>query len=560
MAVCISCGKKGFFLKLSKRQFCTECERIELLKQRKTQLEKEIEQLGDTLRDHEERLLLIAKNRELIYDHSRLKEDVERYDRESRQLRLNRDELIEEVEKLTKNKEEIYKELLIKSINETRSMLNEEVDKKKKEVDDFILFLERKHMEANELERDIDLQNNTIQKNILKIKNQQTHLKSMRYSIERELEIENVNALKICSEIIEGAETFLSNTVKLKLNLMDIRELRSLYNQQRKIIRELLIRYQSRYTTKANSSIYQLMVIGLEAELQNVLYNLRYSKLDKAITDIKEITAKYEGISQSGNQSIVTTVRRFIGEIECLYIDCIKIEYEYYVRKERIKEEQRSIKAQMKQEAAERKILIEEQKKIEMEELKYKNEIQNILDQIANNEDQQKSEQLIERIERINEQLSNVENRKVEIAKLQNGQSGYIYIISNLGAFGSGIFKIGMTRRIDPQERVDELGDASVPFRFDVHSFIFSNHAAELEYKLHQHLNNKRVNKVNLRKEFFYTSIDELEELVYSLEPTAIFNRTMMAEQYYKSLSITEIPEKLDYSNDEIEEDLEEQQ
>ncbi|MPN42470.1 hypothetical protein SDC9_190027 [bioreactor metagenome] len=120
---------------------------------------------------------------------------------------------------------------------------------------------------------------------------------------------------------------------------------------------------------------------------------------------------------------------------------------------------------------------------------------------------------------------------------MQNGKAGNIYIISNLGSFGDNVFKIGMTRRLDPQERVDELGDASVPFRFDVHSFIFSEDAVSLEFKLHEIFNNKRVNKVNLRKEFFNVSIDELEKAVFELEPTAEFNRTMAAEEYWQSLS-----------------------
>ena len=97
-----------------------------------------------------------------------------------------------------------------------------------------------------------------------------------------------------------------------------------------------------------------------------------------------------------------------------------------------------------------------------------------------------------------------------------------------------------MTRRLDPQERVNELGSASVPFKFDVHSFIFSEDAVNLENKLHQALNDKRVNKVNLRKEFFYCDIEELEELVYSIDPTAEFNKTMLAEEYNQSLSTNE--------------------
>ena len=95
-----------------------------------------------------------------------------------------------------------------------------------------------------------------------------------------------------------------------------------------------------------------------------------------------------------------------------------------------------------------------------------------------------------------------------------------------------------MTRRLDPQERVDELGSAGVPFKFDVHSFIFSKDAVKLESDLHEALSSRRLNKVNLRKEFFKVPIDELARLVEQIDPTAEFNRTMQAEQYYQSLSI----------------------
>ena len=97
-----------------------------------------------------------------------------------------------------------------------------------------------------------------------------------------------------------------------------------------------------------------------------------------------------------------------------------------------------------------------------------------------------------------------------------------------------------MTRRLNPQDRVNELGDASVPFKFDVHSFIFSEDAVGLESKLHSMLNEKRVNKVNARKEFFYTSVDELESLVNEIEPTAEFNKTMLAEEFRQSQSSSE--------------------
>ena len=139
--------------------------------------------------------------------------------------------------------------------------------------------------------------------------------------------------------------------------------------------------------------------------------------------------------------------------------------------------------------------------------------------------------------------------KKEEISKLQNGKAGNVYIISNLGSFGENVFKIGMTRRMDPQERVDELGSASVPFKFDVHSFIFSDDAVALENKLHSILNEKRVNKVNMRKEFFHATIDELEELVNKLDPTAEFNKTMLAEEFRQSQSV-DVPYTSDISDD----------
>ena len=230
-----------------------------------------------------------------------------------------------------------------------------------------------------------------------------------------------------------------------------------------------------------------------------------------------------------------------IGEIEYLFIDAIKIEYNYYVKKEQAKQEQLAIKQQMHEEAEERKLLEQQKKKIEQEESKFRTEIQKNRELLSSTTDEKQLAELQAKILELQSQLSNVTVKKDEISKLQNGKAGNVYIISNLGSFGENVFKIGMTRRINPQERVDELGSASVPFRFDVHSFIFSDDAVGLENKLHTILNEKRVNKVNLRKEFFNCSIDELELLVNDLDSTAEFNKTMLAEEFRQSQSTNEI-------------------
>ena len=295
------------------------------------------------------------------------------------------------------------------------------------------------------------------------------------------------------------------------------------------------------------------MVIALRAELQNILYNLKYDKLDKSIDDIKLISAKYLKIAGEGNQSISSTLTRFIGEIEYLFINAAKIEYNYYVKKEQAKQEQAAIREQIRQEAAERKALEAERKRIEQEEAKYTTEIDKLQTTILETTNNDEIEQLKARILELQSHLSAVVVKKEEIVNLQNGKAGNVYIISNLGSFGENVFKIGMTRRLNPQERIDELGSASVPFKFDVHSFIFSQDAVALESSMHERLNNQRVNKVNLRKEFFNVSIDELERIVNELDPTAEFNKTMLAEEYRQSLSSDEnyTSDNIEYGDDE---------
>ena len=229
---------------------------------------------------------------------------------------------------------------------------------------------------------------------------------------------------------------------------------------------------------------------------------------------------------------------QFIGVLEYQFINAVKIEYNYYIKQEQIKQEQIALRQKLREEAEERRLLKLEKERIEREEEKFKQEIERTQEILQNSQNNEEIQNLKMRILELQGQLSDVTIKKDEITSLQNGKAGNIYIISNLGSFGDKMFKIGMTRRLDPQERVNELGSASVPFKFDVHSFIFSQNAVELEKTLHKRLNDKRVNKVNLRKEFFYSTVDELEELVNELDPTAVFNKTMLAEEYNQTTSV----------------------
>jgi hypothetical protein len=224
--------------------------------------------------------------------------------------------------------------------------------------------------------------------------------------------------------------------------------------------------------------------------------------------------------------------------LEPLYINAIRIEYKYYIQKEKEKEEQRRIKEQMRQEAEEKRQLEQERKKIEKEEEKYLNEMAKNKALLEKEVDIDKIAALQARLLELQTQVDQLEEQKEEIVKRANGRAGYVYIISNLGSFGEKTFKVGMTRRLNPMDRIDELGDASVPFKFDVHAMVFSDNAVELEQELHQRLETNRVNKINLRKEFFYTDLEELQKLVQDIDSTVEFTTTLKAVEYHQSQSL----------------------
>ena len=449
----------------------------------------------------------------------------------------------------TKKSADDYSRNVRAKAEQSVSSLTEEIDKKKATI-----------AELNESINSLTETESRRQKNLKTAVNKLTRSKalygSVTYAIDNFFNYAPEFTSCKLSSTDENDYEELSPSVILKLHYMDMRDLRKAYKDNEKQILKVLEEYKDRYTTKANRAIYALMVIALQAELQNILYNLKYEKLDVAIEQVKAVTAKYQAVATNGNQSIAGTITKFIEQIEYLFINAVKIEYNYYVKKEQARQEQLAIREKMRQEAEERKALEAEKKKVEKEESKYQEQITNLKAQLSTAEDEELAN-LKSRILELEGQLASVTVKKENIVALQNGKAGNVYIISNLGSFGDKMFKIGMTRRLDPQDRVNELGDASVPFKFDVHSFIFSDDAVGLETELHKRLDAKRVNKVNRRKEFFYSTVDELEALVSEIDPTAEFNKTMLAEDFRQSLSSDEsYTTDIEFDSDDEEEDV----
>lgn len=505
MARCSICGEKGLFLRVNKSGYCKKCAPIQARKETISKLEIDERKLHQSITDLEKR----AADSQTL-----LNQEIEKA-KSKAFIQLE-----EQEERLHQSINELIPQL--HSLRDQRTVLVAENESTQKKL-------------------------RTAENRIIKAKPVYQSMKNAMDSF--------MNPYSDRADLAKLFSVSLSDIIEdePELNCLTMKSLRTLYRQNEKRILEVTTDYQSNYTTKANATIYKLMVMALNAEMKNILTGLSYGKLDNAIEQVKSITSRYYTIAAEGSQTIVNTLNRFIGQIEYLYIESVKIEYEYYVQRERAKEEQRALREQMRQEAEERKQLEAQQKQIEKEEKKYDQEMERINAQLEQSAEQKEIEQLKKRLEELMALKQNVAEKKEEIIRLQNGKAGTVYIISNLGSFGDHVFKIGMTRRLEPQDRVNELGDASVPFPFDVHSFIFSEDAVSLESQLHKELNHKRVNKVNLRKEFFDVTLDEIEELVQRLDPSAPFQKTMIAEQYHQSLSIdVPVSDYIDLEEDEM--------
>jgi hypothetical protein len=148
--------------------------------------------------------------------------------------------------------------------------------------------------------------------------------------------------------------------------------------------------------------------------------------------------------------------------------------------------------------------------------------------------------ELEERIAELNDRLAEAEAQNQRaLSMAQQTRKGTIYVISNVGSFGEDVFKIGMTRRLEPRDRVKELGDASVPFEFDIHAMIPSDDAPELEARLHREFENHRLNKVNYRKEFFRASLEQLRERIMATSAEASFTMLAEAREYRETQALT---------------------
>jgi len=218
-----------------------------------------------------------------------------------------------------------------------------------------------------------------------------------------------------------------------------------------------------------------------------------------------------------------------------LKVEELQLAFEYEDKRQEEREEQRAIREQMREEARVEKEIEKATREAERDEAKYNEALERARSEIAEAEGA-KHNKLATKIRELEGRLAEAhENAERAKSRAQLTKSGHVYVISNVGSFGDDFYKIGMTRRLDPLDRVKELGDASVPFPFDIHAMIFTEDAPTLENILHRRFADRRVNLANLRREFFAVSLDEIAKVVH--EQDADIHITMAAEapQYRQS-------------------------
>lgn len=198
-------------------------------------------------------------------------------------------------------------------------------------------------------------------------------------------------------------------------------------------------------------------------------------------------------------------------------------------------EEQRRLREQMREEEKARREYERAIKEAAKEENLVRKAMETAQRQLAEASEEQRA-QYEAKLHDLQEKLRAAEEKnKRAMSMAQQTKSGHVYIISNIGSFGDGIYKIGMTRRLEPMDRVKELGDASVPFDFDIHALIQSDDAPGLETMLHKYFLLNRVNKVNHRREFFRASVEEIKQQVDTLGLQTQWTMAAEARQYYET-------------------------
>lgn len=416
--------------------------------------------------------------------------------------------------------------------------------KKKKDTEN---ILKQKRKELQETEEKIKLEKENA---IAKIEKEVKFYNNQLKIAENKLNVSK-NQLKELNESIKELENY-KNAIESE---MDIKESyvnnfdEDVSSQDLKTKLELLALEEKKMITD-NRAIYYYGIEGKKSDINSQVkqilrsFNTECDYLFSKITaknfetQHKKIVKSFEILNKIYQVDRVEINQEYL-EIKLSKLNLIN---QYQIKVQQEKEIQKEIKQQIKEEEKVRREIENEKMKIEKEEIQFNNEVKSLFKRLEKAPSDVEKELYADKIRELENKIKELEiDKKNVLEREQNTRAGYVYVISNIGSFGDNIYKIGVTRRLEPMDRINELSSASVPFEFDVHAMIFSDDAPKLEKTLHNHFREREVNKVNHRKEFFKVNIDEIEEVVKENHNNTVeFIKVPLAEQYWQSCNLKE--------------------
>ena len=412
---------------------------------------------------------------------------------------------------------------LKQEVEELRNLLTPE-QKEVKDISDYLLELqEKKDKLVNQVEK--------LNEEISDLINQKNIKKKELITLDEEVLMQDFGLYQ--------PKYDFATSEQYKAKLDDLR------NKQKQMIKDkTAVHYSTNWTvdgskakgTKMTNDNIKQILRSFNTECENAIDRVKFNNIDSMK---KRIEKSFESLNKLNETVHVGLKPSFLNlKIEELYLA-----YEYQVKKQEEKEEQKRIREELREQAKLKKELEEARKNIDKDLKHFTNALESLNIQLNNNEiTQEQREALLNKKNELEEQINTLTNNLKDIDyRQENQKAGYVYVISNIGAFGEDIYKIGMTRRLNPQDRIDELGDASVPFNFDVHAMIFAEDAPALENALHKAFDNKKVNMINQRREFFNVKLEEIEKVIRNnFDNTVEFIKIPKAEQYRESVKMRE--------------------
>jgi hypothetical protein len=285
---------------------------------------------------------------------------------------------------------------------------------------------------------------------------------------------------------------------------------------------------KGRASTKRN---IKLVLRAFNGECNSLIAKVKWNNVNQMKERIKK---SFEAINKLGKSSTISISNNYLE----LKVKELILEHEFQLKKQNEKEELRAIKEQIREEEKAKREFEKAKKDAEKEEKNYQSALEKARKEIEKVSGE-KQEKLNAQIEKLEIELKEAQEKKERaISMAQQTKRGHVYIISNIGSFGENVYKIGMTRRLEPTDRVKELGDASVPFKFDIHAMIYSEEAPRLEKELHRKFEEKKVNMLNTRKEFFNVTLEEIENKISETGIQAEFTKFPEAIEYRETLAI----------------------